>query len=105
VFTLISLAALAQSPALPPGLSIAPMAAQPAASRWVVAETVSKRFPDAETPGPTFEANALVVVLVQEADRVRVQKGDQVGWVPKSALTDQAPPPPTLPALELPKAP
>ncbi len=102
-FALVSLA-LAQTPGgmLLPGGPTAPQAGN-ATSRWTVAETPSLRFPDAQTPGPTFEAGLLVVVLVTEGSRARIQKGDLVGWVPVSALTDQPPAPAPLPALELPK--
>lgn len=96
--------ALAQTPGgmVPPGPSIAPVAG-PATSRWTVAETPSLRFSDGATPGPVFPAGSLVVVLVSEGSRSRVQKGDAVGWVPTSALSEQAPPPPPLPTLELPQ--
>ncbi len=98
---LVSLA-LGQSP-LPPGPGMAPIPVAPAASKWTAGETPSTRFPDASTAGPTFPAGAMVVLLVTEGDRVRIQKGDLVGWVSASALTDAAPPPPVLPPLELPK--
>jgi hypothetical protein len=100
VFAILSALALAQS--VPPGLPTTPAAQAPASSRWTVAETPSRRFPDAEVAGPTFPAGATVIVLVTDGDRVRIQKGELVGWVPASALTDQPPAPPTLPPLELP---
>ncbi len=45
------------------------------------AEAASKRFADAETPGPTFEANAPLEVLVRDGERLRVRSGVEIGWV------------------------
>lgn len=100
-------AAHAQVPQLPPGMQLPPGLtlqglqglqglnlggqAQPG-GKYLAADTVSTRFPDAAVAGPTFTAGAPVVVLVEQGDRARVMKGDQLGWVPVAALTDTAPP-------------
>ncbi len=107
----------AQAPQLPPGMPQLPPGvtlnglqglqglnfggAPQAGGKYLVAETASVRFPDAAVPGPTFPAGAPVVVLVEQGDRSRVMKGDQLGWVPTAALTDTAPAitMPSLPGL------
>jgi hypothetical protein len=71
---------------LPPGVTLsAPN------SRYVVADVVSKRFPDEDTAGPTFETGEQVDVIVEEGGRVRVHQGERYGWVPAGQLTTTAP--------------
>ncbi len=105
----------AQAPRLPPGMPQLPPGmtlqglqgmnfggAPQAGGKYLVADTASARFPDAAVPGPTFTAGAPVVVLIEQGDRSRVMKGDQLGWVPTASLTDTAPAISLPPALDMP---
>ena len=58
---------------------------------WAAAETPSVRFADAETAGPTFNADDELVVLVRDGDRLRVARGTRMGWIPAPPVTDVAP--------------
>ena len=58
---------------------------------WTTAETPSARFPDAETPGPTFKANERLTVLATEGNRIRVMGNAEYGWIPRSAVTEKMP--------------
>jgi hypothetical protein len=66
---------------------------------FVTAETPSKRFPDADTAGPTFAANTQVEVLVHDGARVRVRDGDDFGWIAATAISADAPDPMSDPAI------
>lgn len=59
---------------------------------WTLTETKSVRFSDRDVAGPTFPAGARLEVLVREGDRLRVQAGDEMGWIGKASVTDVAPP-------------
>ena len=64
---------------------------------WAIGSTPSKRFPDAESAGPTFDKDARLVVLVVEGERARVLGPDnRFGWVALAALTETEPVTPGL---------
>jgi hypothetical protein len=58
---------------------------------WSIAETESRRFPDADTAGPKFAPSTRLEVLVRDPARLRVRSGDEYGWVPVAAVTSTAP--------------
>ena len=69
---------------------------------FIVEDTPSKRFVDAEQPGKAFIAGDQVQVLAEEQGLVRIMKGNTFGWVASSVLSDEAPAPaeaPTPPAI------
>ena len=82
---------------------------------WATAPTTGTRWPDVTATSLTLAKDDEVEVLVKDADKVRVRKGTDFGWVAASALTNVAPPEPDagfdlsslgLPPLEgLPEAP
>jgi hypothetical protein len=90
-------------PGLPPGLTIPGLNGPSVGSgkgRYVQVDTPSKRFADSDVAGPTFQEGAAVIVLVEDGARVRISKGDDYGWVPKSVLGESMPatPAPTPPS-------
>ena len=60
---------------------------------YVLEDTESKRFPDAEQAGKSFIAGDRVQVVSKTADMVRVMKGNTFGWVPRAVLSEEAPAP------------
>ncbi len=58
---------------------------------FMVSETRSERFADADHAGPTFRDAESVTVLYVEGDRVRVRKGDRFGWVDATKVTADSP--------------
>lgn len=67
----------------------APAFAQDA--QWVVADTPSVRFADADTAGPAFKKDEKVEILAHDGARVRVRDGDSYGWIAATALTSTQP--------------
>ena len=56
------------------------------------ASTPSTRFADADTEGPTFDADTRLIVLVAEGERLRVMAPQGTfGWIATEAVTDVAP--------------
>lgn len=76
-----------------------PAYAQDAGSTlFATADVEAKRFPDADTVGPSLSSGDRVTVVYVEGDLVRVTTGREFGWVAASALTatDPSPTPLTL---------
>jgi len=69
-------------------------------TKFVVDNVDSTRFVDKDLPGKNFAAGDAVQVLFESNGLVRIKKGNAFGWVPATALTDEAPAPPE--PLELP---
>jgi hypothetical protein len=65
--------------------------------RYVVADVVGARFPDADTAGPMLATGDMVIVLFDDGARVRVRKGDGYGWVAAEMLSETAPAEPVQP--------
>jgi hypothetical protein len=76
------------------GCVLALVVATPALAQevgFVQEDVVAKRFPDAETEGPSLVKGARVTVLVREGERVRVRAGTSFGWVPATAIGEAMP--------------
>jgi hypothetical protein len=70
----------------------APSAAKPDIERvWALEDTVSRRFPEGDTPGPTFGKDEELEVLWRDSDRIRVRRGTRFGWVLPGQVTSKAP--------------
>lgn len=61
---------------------------------FAATDTPSLRFPDAEDAGPTLAKDSELVVLVVEAERLRVMavSDTSFGWIPTEAVTTERPP-------------
>ncbi|MCB9681347.1 MAG: hypothetical protein H6733_07715 [Alphaproteobacteria bacterium] len=58
---------------------------------WVTGDTPSVRFVGERTPGPTFTEGTRLTVLAEQDGQVRVFTAERFGWVPRKALTTEAP--------------
>ena len=58
---------------------------------WALEDTVSRRFPEGDTPGPTFGKDEELEVLWRDPDRLRVRRGTRFGWVLSGQVTSKAP--------------
>ncbi len=88
-------AAFAQMPGITLGLPTGEL-------RWVTQEVEARRFPASaatQAPGPSLRIGDEVELIVVEGTLARVKKGDRYGWVPASALTEEAPASANLPDL------
>ncbi|MFK7931128.1 MAG: hypothetical protein AB8H79_23285 [Myxococcota bacterium] len=58
---------------------------------YATSDTPSLRFPDADDAGPMVNKDTELVVLVVEADRLRVMttQDKAFGWVPADAITEE----------------
>ena len=65
--------------------------AQDNETAWLTADQASTRFSEGDVKGVRFKANAEVVVVYKEGDRVRVKGEAGFGWVVATALTSEAP--------------
>ncbi len=75
-------------------VSMPSFAIEPGDDALVSADAETTRFlvPDDPTPGPSFDADSRVKVLVIEGDKARVFAGDKYGWLSVSMLADAPPP-------------
>jgi hypothetical protein len=76
-------------------------ALEPGEVRWTLERVETARFIGEPTPGPAFEAESRVTVLMVEGDTARVSVGNRYGWLRTDQLTDVEPArstPPGLPA-------
>ncbi len=80
-----------------------PAAAQDDAQ--ILEDVVAKRFADDDHPGPTLSAGDEVTVILRDATRARVAKGNKYGWVPASVLgevqAEAASPEPLVPGFDI----
>lgn len=92
---LLSSAALAQAPTLPPQL--APVttsgltSAEITPTHWVARAVPLLRWPDGQGTVAMLEAGTEVTVILREEDQVRVRRELDFGWVPADAVVDQPP--------------
>lgn len=72
---------------------------------FVQEDVVAKRFPDADTDGPSLVKGARVTVLVREGERIRVRAGTSFGWVAAAVVAESMPegsaPPPSFDSAAL----
>ena len=85
------------------GCALALIVATPALAQevgFVQEDVVAKRFPDADTDGPSLVKGARVTVLVREGERVRVRAGTSFGWVAAATIGETMPEGTSPPAFD-----